>query len=98
MKERGKTRLCLFSSSLATAECSLTSGLHLAYENLWDCFWTQIDNNTEDVKGEVSLGHYVLCISFFNLVKVELPALSPKNCFTWVCSLLSSHFTVIFCH
>jgi len=76
-EEREANHFCLFSPPLVTAECSLTTGLHVACEKLWYCFWTQLDNSTEDVKGEVSLRHFVLHISFFRLVKVEAPALRP---------------------
>lgn len=67
----------LFSFSLITTECSLTSGLHVAWENLWYHFWTHLDNKTEAVMGEVRLGHYVVHIYFFSLVKVEVSAFSP---------------------
>lgn len=76
-EERAANHLCLFSFSLVTTECSPTSGLHVAWENLWYHFWAQLDNKTEAVMGEVSLGHYVLHIYFFRLVEVEAPALSP---------------------
>lgn len=71
--ERKANHLCLFSSLRFAVDCSVTYGLPVAYENLWYCFCTQLDNNTEGGKGEVSLGD----ISLFRLVEVKAPALSP---------------------